>query len=56
MARPFFPLLATLPNTIGADLIRAVAAESNKELASGRAEDFAQMSGAPRDSSTNAQL
>ena len=36
----------TVPNTIGADLISAVAAESNEELQSGLAEDFAQMSAA----------
>jgi hypothetical protein len=36
----------TLPNTIGADLISAVAAESNEELAFGLAEDFVQMSAA----------
>src|ERR1700677_5164575 len=36
----------TLPNTIGADLISAVAAESNEELAFGLDEDFVQMSAA----------
>jgi len=36
----------TLPNTSGADLISAVAAESNEELAFGLAEDFVQMSAA----------
>jgi hypothetical protein len=35
-----------LTENIGADLISAVAAESNEELASGLAEDFAQMSAA----------
>jgi hypothetical protein len=37
---------ATLPHTIGADLISAVAAESNEELASGLDEDFALMGAA----------
>ena len=37
---------STLTDSSGADLISAVAAESNEELASGLAEDFSQMSGA----------